>query len=273
MVDYYCPVCLKRYADSGTNWLMKHVKNNHPHFDWSKTKRVTRTEALAAASMVSNFESHLIRPFSRNNDPIHDDDHAGAIHDDDDTELRQRYPENDLKYEDAGVRVLYVPSKQEAIERDRIFVSESSTPFHPFTNEEDFNAAEMLTTGDFSVKSVNKILNRTGPSYGMKDSVKEALQSSNKLRELVSDMDDGLGWHSWKSFKLEASWTEDRPDRHVDFWGRNLYTCVKWLLRQPAYREKTVYAPERIYNITGDRIYSEINTADWWWEKQVRNLP
>ncbi|RPA99359.1 hypothetical protein L873DRAFT_1643819, partial [Choiromyces venosus 120613-1] len=40
------------------------------------------------------------------------------------------------------------------------------------------------------------------------------------------------------------------------------------LIRQVAYRADMVYAPVCEYDSSGDQLYSEMHTADWWWEVQ-----
>ena len=57
--------------------------------------------------------------------------------------------------------------------------------------------------------------------------------------------------------------------RTLPFFYRDVLGCVRYLLRQIAYREDLVYAPWREYDPTGHRIYPEIDTADWWWDVQV----
>jgi len=49
----------------------------------------------------------------------------------------------------------------------------------------------------------------------------------------------------------------------------NVLGCVRYLLRQIAYRDDLVYAPRHEYDSTGQRIYAEMHTADWWWDVQV----
>ena len=46
---------------------------------------------------------------------------------------------------------------------------------------------------------------------------------------------------------------------------------MRWLMRQPAYTEHLIYAPQRCLNsdMPPKRVYSEMHTVDWWWETQV----
>jgi hypothetical protein len=41
---------------------------------------------------------------------------------------------------------------------------------------------------------------------------------------------------------------------------------------QPAHGEHLIYAPQHYVNsdTPQKRLYSEMHTADWWWETQVR---
>ena len=47
---------------------------------------------------------------------------------------------------------------------------------------------------------------------------------------------------------------------------------VRYLIRQVAYSSDIVYAPIREYDSSGERLYSEMHTADWWWDAQVWNM-
>ena len=64
-------------------------------------------------------------------------------------------------------------------------------------------------------------------------------------------------------------WTEAVIDdgRHVEtFYYRNNIDCVRYLFRQVVYRWNMIYAAIREYDSSGERLYSEMHTADWWWD-------
>ena len=63
------------------------------------------------------------------------------------------------------------------------------------------------------------------------------------------------------------TWTEAviGDSRHTTtFYYRNALDCVCYLVRQVAYRSDMVYAPMREYDSSGERLYSEMHTGDWW---------
>jgi hypothetical protein len=109
-------------------------------------------------------------------------------------------------------------------------------------------------------------------NYGLKDCVRDSLKSNYHLRQKIDRMEDGLGHGSWKKSSLSMAWNEQHPD-NIAFWHRDLIGCAQWLLRQPAYEDHLTYVPVRCFNHAGHRVYNEMHTGDWWWDKQVGNLP
>ena len=64
---------------------------------------------------------------------------------------------------------------------------------------------------------------------------------------------------TWQSGYMEFPL---RPRSEFQF--RNILYCIQYLLRQRAYVDHMLWEPVQVINTDGDRIYSEINTADWW---------
>jgi len=61
-------------------------------------------------------------------------------------------------------------------------------------------------------------------------------------------------------------WFEGQVDdgqRTLPFLYRNVLGCVRYLLPQIAYGDDLVNVPRHEYDSTGQRIYSEMHTADW----------
>ena len=58
----------------------------------------------------------------------------------------------------------------------------------------------------------------------------------------------------------------------IELWHRDPVECIKQLMENPAFKNKQSYEPWRVYrrNDYSNREYSEMWTADWWWEMQVR---
>ena len=48
--------------------------------------------------------------------------------------------------------------------------------------------------------------------------------------------------------------------------------CIRALYGNPKFAQTLVFSPERHYTDAEQtqRLYHEMHTGDWWWEKQVR---
>ena len=81
--------------------------------------------------------------------------------------------------------------------------------------------------------------------------------------------------HLWilDPYTAYLQWFERQVEdgsRTVPFFYCNVLACVRYLLCQIAYPDDLVYTPWREYDHSGNRIYAEMHTADWWWEVQVQ---
>ncbi|RDX43467.1 hypothetical protein OH76DRAFT_1361159 [Lentinus brumalis] len=53
----------------------------------------------------------------------------------------------------------------------------------------------------------------------------------------------------------------------LELWRRDPVECVEELIGNPAFEPHSSYAPVRVKK-AGVRYYGEMNTCDWWWDKQ-----
>lgn len=132
-------------------------------------------------------------------------------------------------------------------------------PWRPFHALDDFKLAKWFITSNVPRSRIDEYF-----VSGLSASPKPCFQSAYKLDQFISALDpyqDLLVWN-------EGTYNHD--GRSSVFFYRDIVRCVEYLLTQPAYREDIVYGPIREYDESGQRLYSEMHTADWWWETQVR---
>lgn len=55
----------------------------------------------------------------------------------------------------------------------------------------------------------------------------------------------------------------------ITFYWRSPAQIIRHLVGEPMYRDSLIYAPVQEFNSSGKRIYHDLYSADWWWEKQV----
>jgi hypothetical protein len=92
------------------------------------------------------------------------------------------------------------------------------------------------------------------------------------VQKLVASMPDDLALGEWELHTLEDMKQNDNHQRPIKYWSRDIINSMRWSMRKPAYAEHVVYAPQRCYNsdTPPERLNTEMHTADWWWETQVR---
>ena len=98
------------------------------------------------------------------------------------------------------------------------------------------------------------------PSFKNRDGVQKLLPS------MPDDQDLGV----WEKHTLEDMRWNDNHQRRIKYCSRDIITCIRWLMWQPAYTEHLISGPKRCS--TSDtppkRLYTEMHTADWSWETQ-----
>jgi hypothetical protein len=143
-------------------------------------------------------------------------------------------------------------------------LDDAGNSFHPFDSEESFNFADLMISKGIASNVVDSLLKG---NYGVKDYVKDELRSVHQVKKKIDQMTDGLGHESWRRSTLHMGWNEAHPEP-IEYWNRDIILCMRWLMRQPAYKDHLAYTPERRF-VAGRRTYGEMHTAEWWWEKQV----
>jgi hypothetical protein len=92
------------------------------------------------------------------------------------------------------------------------------------------------------------------------------------IQMLMAYMPDDLALGEWELHTLEDMRLNDNHQRPIKNWSQDIIKGMRWLMQQPAYAEYLIYAPQRSFNrdMPWKRLYTEIHTAEWWWEPQVR---
>jgi len=87
----------------------------------------------------------------------------------------------------------------------------------------------------------------------------ESFQSANALRKLLSTLRFGLG---------NDSWIEDHPHIFGTLYYSNFFKCIQFLLAHLAFQVHLDFQYVRLADSESCRIYSKMNTGDWWWDTQ-----
>jgi hypothetical protein len=241
------PSCHRTYSND--RWLARHVATHRAH---------PRRPPPAG---TSHAEREI--PFSRNHDPLVDDVLMP------DTPAADFAPQDNAEcasggcvecFPDAGTPVWPPDDGDEPAGS----VFNPSRHCEPFDSEADFILARYMVDFDITDGAMDHLLKTVLPSLG----VHHTVRSVHAVKQRIDQMTDGLGHQSWSKNTITMQWKTAHP-APIEFYSRDILRCVWWLLKQPAYADDLVYAPERHFNDAGSRIYGEMHTGDWWWEQQV----
>ena len=72
-------------------------------------------------------------------------------------------------------------------------------------------------------------------------------------------MDFGLG---------NDSWIENHSHIFGTLFYRDIFKCIQFLLPYLPFQADHDFEPVRLADSDSRRIYSEMNTGDWWWDTQ-----
>jgi hypothetical protein len=79
------------------------------------------------------------------------------------------------------------------------------------------------------------------------------------LQKLLSELNFGLG---------DDRWIEDDPHIFGTLYYTDIFKCIEFLLAHLPFQAHLDFEPVRLADSDGCRIYSEMNTSDWWWDSQ-----
>ena len=136
--------------------------------------------------------------------------------------------------------------------------SMKNDPWNPFSVEADFNLASWLVRRKVSKSQIDAYF-----AEGLGGIDARSFQSAYTLQQYL-DVLDTFGEY------LTLTEAAIGDGRHTStFYYRYTLDCVRYLVRPVAYRSDMVYAPILKYDSSGERLYYEMHTADWWWDTQV----
>lgn len=262
-----CPFCRQRYKQA--NAYEKHLQSRHaelyetlynPKLDSDVSRRRSSSASSFEYPIGSTREGNITYPAGVNESDYGSASDPEEPHASDGEESQAPTSSNSPgssgctvdPYENAGRPLADMDSSyrfEEGLLND---------PWRPFRTLEDFKLARWFIKSKVSRSRIDEYF-----VSGLSASSTPCFRSAYKLDQYIDALDpyqDLLAWNEG-TFK--------HADHTSTFFYRDIVHCVEYLLAQPTYREDTVYGPIREYDGSGQRLYSEMHTGDWWWETQV----
>jgi hypothetical protein len=272
-----CPYCRQRYQQAAA--YEKHLQKMHSDIlslqaTVEQTLRVPTAFVRGKNPNQTNI-SITNRPLGDLSDSDYESDPSPEIIDCDSYSASDT-TDDDIRYDSDGEDIFQPPAQGRPLSQQTIpgagrilgdvagyaelNQAMMDDPWSPFSSETDFNLASWFVRSKVAKSRIDDYFAKDlgGGDAG-------SFRSTFTLRKCLEVLDPFGGYLAWTEAGLDDG-------KHATvFYYRNVIDCVRYLIRQVAYRPDMVYAPIREYDSSGDRLYSEMHTADWWWETQVRN--
>jgi len=258
--------CRKKFTSD--SWRLKHITVHPPEH-----LQVVRQKNLTSRSLPRQVEPAQHWEFNANKDSVEDLDafpyleHVEII-----TPSESQLPPPALPRTEInpGTGALLFDHNAEPWEHDAqgcLEMNLKDNPYYLFATHEEYKYMQCSikkrgtkTCYDTRLKEEN-----TGLRF-------RSFRNGDSVQMLAVIMPDDHALGEWELHTPDDMRWNDNHQQPIKYWSRDIIKCMRWLMWQPAYTEHLSYTPQHCFNsdTPPKRLYTEMHTADWWWETQVR---
>jgi len=226
------------------SWRLKHIKLHHPEH-----LQVAHQKNLTVHSAAQRVEPAQRREFNANKDSVEDMDALSYL----------EYLENITDSESQPppphlLRTDIYPSAGDPLsnniaepwERDAQGIFETNlhnNPYYLFVTHEEY-------------KSIQCGIKKKGKKTYYDNMLKEentavcfpSFKNGDGVQKLMASMTDDLALRVWELHTLDHIKWNDNHQRPIKYWTRDIIKSMRWLMRQPAFAEHCIHAPQCCFN-------------------------
>ena len=263
---FRCPKFSWRKKFTSDSWQLKHIKLHYPEH-----LQVAWQKNLTICSTPRGVEPTQRHQFNANKDSVEDLDgfpylkHIESITDSEAKSppplpQREIYPGVDSPLID------YIAEPREHDTQGCLQTNLQNNPTTHLRRMESTNISSVESRRRASIRTMTTCWRKKTPLWVSQASKTGMASRSFWLAcQMIRPARSG-------NFTLSRMRWNDNHQRPINYWSRDIIKSMRWLMWQTAYAEHLIFAPQRYLDsdMPPKRLYTEIHTANWWWETQVR---
>jgi hypothetical protein len=154
---------------------------------------------------------------------------------------------------------------------------DATQPWWPFVSKHDWNLASWFIRARCSKGSIEDYLKEEEFATAAREREGSIKTYADLMRTIYAIPYGIPGEDQWeeRSIEVRGQINGAKPESHVLIY-RPIRQCLEFLLGHTPFASDLTWGPVRKYyeDDTGEsRVYDEMHTANWWWEKQLELPP